>query len=93
MSHKSTLSELAAFVAKSPLASDNEAERQEAMRAIGQNLMPKPAHRKVTDLLGSVLVLSARTRRMVQPKTGIDLDVFSPQSKRAVKVTMSAARD
>lgn len=93
MSNKSSLSELAAFVAKSPLASENEATRQAAMRGLSQNLLAQPVHKKVTDLLGTVLALSARTRRMVQPPVEIDIDVFSPQSHRAVKLMMRRSHD
>ena len=39
-------------------------------------------------LLGAVLALSARTRRMVLPKVEIDLDVFAPGGGRAVQVTL-----
>lgn len=88
MSNKSALSELAAFVAKSPLAADDDATRQAAVRALGNNLMAKPMHKKVNDLLAAVIVLSARSRRMVQPGVNIDIDVFSPKSDRAVKLNM-----
>jgi hypothetical protein len=40
----------------------------------------------VADLLGAVLALSARTRRMVMPKVEVDLDVFAPGGRRAVRI-------
>ena len=84
MSEKSALTELAEFVAKSPLASDDISVRQAAINATVRDLVPLPKRRKVSDLLGTVLALSARTRRMVQPRVGIDLDVFAPNDTRAV---------
>jgi hypothetical protein len=39
-------------------------------------------------LLGVVLALSARTRRLVLPKVGIDLDVFAPGGRRAVRLIL-----
>ncbi len=82
------LSNLANFVAKSPLASNNEFERRSALNSITQNLTPQPIRQKVTKLLDAVMVLSARTRRLSQPKVDIDLDVFTPSSKRAVRIIM-----
>lgn len=80
------LTELANFVAKSALASPNVEERRAAINGMRENLMPRPAEQKVTDLLGIVLALSARTRRLMQPPVEIDLDVFSPDSNRAVRL-------
>lgn len=88
MSEVSTLTELANFIAKSPLASQDMAVRNKAVNSIRDNLMPKSSGRKVVDLLGTVMALSARTRRMVQPKAGIELDVFAPSSRRAVVISL-----
>jgi hypothetical protein len=44
----------------------------------------------VGDLLGVVLVLSARARRMAQPEVGIDIDVFAPGGKRALRLTIGS---
>lgn len=88
MSDVNSLSELANFIAKSPLASRDMAVRNKAVNAIRSNLLPQPPARKVVDLLGTVMALSARTRRVVQPKTEIELDVFSPDSRRAVVLTL-----
>lgn len=89
MSDKSALTELAEFVAKSPLASEDFAVRHAAVNSIKQSIAPQPIRQKVTDLLGTVMALSARTRRMVQPRTEIDLDVFAPGSNRAVVMTLN----
>lgn len=87
MSDTSSLSQLAKFIGQSALAADDPAERQRAIGAMTAALQPR-AKRSVTDLLGVVLVLSARTRRMVLPHVGIDMDVFSPDGGRAVRMTM-----
>jgi hypothetical protein len=49
----------------------------------------QPKRRSVSDLLGVVLTLSARTRRMMLPQVTIDLDVFSPSGSRAVRMVIS----
>jgi len=87
MSDTSSLSQLAKFVGQSALASDDPAERQRVIGAMAAALQPR-AKRSVSDLLGVVMVLSARTRRMVLPYAGIDVDVFSPDGSRAVRMTM-----
>ncbi|HEY8596052.1 MAG TPA: hypothetical protein VIL84_12490 [Devosiaceae bacterium] len=89
MSEVSPLSELAGFVARSPLAAEQGEVRRAAMAAIARGLGPQPTRRKVSDLLGVVMALSARTRRMVQPPVEIDLDVFAPGGRRAVRMVMS----
>ena len=85
MSDTSSLSELARFIGQSDLNAADAGVRQRTVNAIAANLMPK--RRSVSDLLGAVLALSARTRRMVLPKVEIDLDVFAPGGTRAVQVT------
>ena len=90
MSDVTPLTELANFVGRSPLSSQVEAEQRLAMDNLKRNLAPTPVREKVTDLLGTVLALSARTRRMVQPPVGIDLDVFSPSDERAVKLRIGS---
>ena len=40
------------------------------------------------NLLGVVLTLSARTRRMIMPRVDIDLDVFMPGGQRAVRIML-----
>lgn len=82
MSDTSSLTELARFIGQSDLSSADAGLRQRTVNAIAARLMPK--RRTVSDLLGAVLALSARTRRMVLPPVGIELDVFAPGGKRAV---------
>jgi len=88
MSDVTPLSELAGFVGKSPLSARDPITRRAMMNGMVSRLEARPAHRKATDMLGAVLALSARTRRMVQPRVNIDLDVFLPDGRRAVKVSL-----
>ena len=88
MSDTSSLSELARFIGQSDLNAEDAGQRQRTVNAIAAHLMPR--RRSVSDLLGAVLALSARTRRMVLPKVDIDLDVFAPGGGRAVQVTLPA---
>ncbi len=85
MSDTSSLSQLARFIGQSPFASPDPAVRENAVNAVTASLAV-PQRRGVGDLLGVVLALSARTRRMVLPAVGIDLDVFSPDGTRAVRL-------
>ena len=82
MSENTALTELANFVGRSELASEDMAVRNRALAGITQRMLPKK--RGVGDLLGVVLALSARTRRMVQEPVRIDLDVFAPGGSRAI---------
>ena len=82
MSENTALTELANFVGRSELASEDMAMRNRALAGITQRMLPKK--RGVCELLGVVLALSARTRRMVQEPVRIDLDVFAPGGSRAV---------
>jgi hypothetical protein len=86
MSERTALTELANFVGRSPLSSDDLAVRNRALAGITQRLMPRK--RSVGDLLGVVLALSSRTRRMVQEPVIIDLDVFAPGGRRAVRMNL-----
>ncbi len=86
MSDTSSLTELAQFVGRSPLASSDPAVRRRALEEITRDLQPRPARRRVADLLGVVLALSARSRRMAMPRVEVDLDVFAPGGRRAVRV-------
>ena len=89
MSDTSSLTQLARFVGQSALTASDPQEHRRAMDAIIGNLAPKLQRRSVGELLGVVLALSARTRRMVMPQVAIDLDVFCPDGRRAVKVVMA----
>ena len=86
MSDTSSFSELARLVGKSALSSEDANVRRRALDSLTRNLMPRPARRGVADLLGVVLALSARTRRMVMPRVEVDLDVFAPGGRRAVRI-------
>jgi len=86
MSERTALSELAHFVGRSALASEDMAVRNRALAGITSRMLPK--RRSVGDLLGVVLALSARTRRMVQEPVHIDLDVFAPGGRRAIRLTI-----
>ena len=88
MSELSSLSELARFVGQSSLASEDEIVRAQAVNAMVAQFNPGLKRRSVTDLLGAVMALSARTRRMLMPNVEIDLDVFTPTGGRAVRVTL-----
>jgi hypothetical protein len=86
MSETSSLSELARFIGQSGvIASDVGANRRAVNDIILHLSQRKPAKPRVSDLLGVVLTLSARTRRMIMPKVEIDLDVFGPGGHRAVR--------
>lgn len=87
MSNTKALTQLANFRPRSPLASDDKATCDEALRQLIRSLEPsRPVRRRVADLLSVVLALSARTRRMVMPRVKVDVDVFSPNGTRAVRV-------
>lgn len=86
MSERTALVELANFVGQSSLLSDDMAVRNRALRGITQRMLPRK--RGVGELLGVVLALSARTRRMVQEPVTIDLDVFAPGGARAIRLTL-----
>ncbi len=81
-----SLTQLAQFVGQSA------AHQESKVSGIADNLARKAQRRGVGDLLGVVLALSARTRRVVMPHVGIDLDVFAPNGARAARVLMGARR-
>lgn len=84
MSENTALTELANFVGRSSLSSEDMAVRNRALAGMTQRLLPRK--RSVGDLLGVVLALSARARRMVQEPVRIDVDVFSPGGARALRM-------
>ena len=89
MSEWTRLSELSQFEPRSPLASQDAAVRDDTLRALMRGLEPhRPVRRRMSDMLGAVLALSARTRRMVLPKVSIDVDVFGPNGQRALRMYM-----
>ncbi len=85
MSERTALNELANFVGRSKLASPEFKVRRRTMDGISARLLHQ--RRTVGELLAAVLALSSRTRRVVQPRIGIEIDVFSPGGKRALDVT------
>lgn len=85
MSERTALSELANFVGRSKLASPDPKVRRRTMDGISARLLHQ--RRTVGELLAAVLALSARTRRVVQPRVGIEIDVFAPGGKRALDLT------
>lgn len=85
MSENTALSELANFIGRSSLASEDMAVRNRALAGITQRMLPRK--RGVGDLLGVVLALSSRTRRMVQEPVSIDIDVFAPGGARAIRMS------
>ncbi|WP_108398565.1 hypothetical protein [Devosia submarina] len=88
MSENTALSELANFVGRSPLATADLSARNRVLAGMTGRLLGKK--RSVGDLLGVVLVLSARARRMAQPQANIDIDVFAPGGKRALRLTLGS---
>jgi hypothetical protein len=42
----------------------------------------------MSDMLSVVLALSSRTRRMVLPRVSVDVDVFDPAGRRALRMYM-----
>jgi hypothetical protein len=88
MSELSTLGELARFIGHSHLSSADPVVRRRALNALALSFSPRPARRSVSDLLGAVLALSARTRRAILPRAHVELDVFAPGGKRAVRLTL-----
>jgi hypothetical protein len=87
MSERNSLVELANFIGRSPLASPDMSARNKALSGMTERILPKQ-RRSVGDLMNVVLTLSARTRRMVQEPVNIDIDVFAPGGKRAIKLTL-----
>lgn len=85
MSEKTALTELASFLGRSPVAAEDLAARNRVLAGMTNRLLGKK--RSVGDLLGIVLVLSARARRVAQPSVNIDIDVFAPGGKRAVRMS------
>ncbi|KFC62891.1 hypothetical protein N8A98_18625 [Devosia neptuniae] len=85
MSERTALAELASFIGRSALTSDDMAARNRVLAGMTGRMLPR--RRGVGDLLGVVLALSARTRRMVQEPVHIDIDVFAPGGKRALRMS------
>lgn len=93
MSDTSSLSELARFIGQSGVIASDARGNRRAVNDIITHLGRRPPRHKqrVSDLLGVVLTLSARTRRMIMPRVEVELDVFAPGGKRAVRLTLQQA--
>jgi uncharacterized protein (UPF0276 family) len=87
MSNLSPLRELARFVGRTNSASG---PLSEAGLALKIDTDGRPMRPRVTDMLAIVMALSARTRRMARDPVVIDLDVFSPDGTRAIKIACDA---
>ena len=83
---KNSLRELASFVGKTAMPRKHRSKFWNAYKAATGNNMPQTRPRRAADLLGTVLAISARTRRLVAPRTKIELDVFTPAGNRAVQL-------
>lgn len=86
MSERTALTELANFVGRSSLLSEDMAARNRVLAGMTQRMLPRK--RSVGDLLGVVLALSARTRRVVQEPVSVDIDVFAPGGARAIRMSL-----
>jgi hypothetical protein len=93
MSELSSLGELARFVGQSGLGASDAGAGRRAVNDIVAHYTRRPSRQRVSDLLGVVLTLSARTRRMVMPRVEIDLDVFGPKGQRAVRLMVGDSSD
>lgn len=87
MSDRNALVELASFISRSPLASPDMTVRNKALSGMTSRMLPRQK-RSVGDLLGVVMALSARTRRMAHDPVNVEIDVFAPGGKRAVRMTL-----
>ena len=87
MSERSALVELANFIGRSPLASPDMKVRNRALSGMTERMLPRQK-RSVGDLLGVVMALSARTRRMAHDPARDEIDVFSPDGLRALRMTL-----
>jgi len=91
MSPTSTLSDLANFVAQNERKLQNNKSPDKtafwhAYRQVSEAAHKRPPASRVTDLLGMVMTLSSRTRRVVAPRVAVELDVFAPNGNRAVRL-------
>ncbi len=81
------LVELAEFAASAENRGQQREEFWRAYRA-GAGHRRFTRGRPVSDLLGVVLALSTRTRRMLAPRATVELDVFAPGGVRAVRLSV-----
>jgi len=88
MSTTSTLADLAKFVARSEGKPADPRGFWRAFRHVSETAHQRPGASRVADLLGVVMALSSRTQRSLAPKSVVELDVFAPDGKRAVRLSM-----
>ncbi|WP_338723799.1 hypothetical protein [Devosia sp. XK-2] len=87
MSERTALVELANFIGRSPLASPDMDVRNKALAGMTGRMLPRQK-RSVGDLLGVVMALSARTRRMAHEPARVEIDVFAPDGQRALRLDL-----
>ena len=83
-----TLTDLASFVGRSTTPRKNRSGFWSAYNSTSCDEQWRTESASASDLLGIVMTISARTRRIVTPRTLIELDVFTPGGKRAVQLIM-----
>ena len=88
MSERTALTELANFVGRSSLLNEDMAARNRVLAGMSNRMLPRK--RGVGELLGVVMAVSARTRRMVQQPVRVDIDVFAPGGARAIQLDLGA---
>lgn len=88
MSKTKTLSDLASFVGRSAIPRKNRSEFWNAYNTATFKEQHHTEAASASDLLAMVMTISARTRRIVAPRTLIELDVFAPNGARAVQLIM-----
>lgn len=83
-----SLSDLANFVGRTAMPHKHRSNFWNAYKTAtnASTIAGKP--KRANDLLGMVMTISARTRRIVAPNTTIELDVFTPTGGRAVQLIM-----
>lgn len=88
MSERSTISELARFIGGSALTTEDAGTHRRTIDGIATRLKPAANQRRVSELLGAVMALSSRARRSALPAVAIELDVFSPDGGRAMRLML-----
>jgi hypothetical protein len=90
MNSTPSLAELAAFTGQSHLIAESQAERRSAVEALFKAMTPPIKRRGIGELLATVLTISSRTRRLMMPVVSVELDVFGPRGRRAVRLILPA---
>ncbi|MCZ4272898.1 hypothetical protein [Maritalea porphyrae] len=87
------LRELASFEPKSDLASSDSRKRKSTLLRIAQNIAERSQQKTVAEMLGSVMAISARTRRVLHEPVSVELDVFNADGSRAVVLEFGQSTD